>query len=379
MRTGRAAVSPVTVAVFWTCTGLVLLNYALYPLALLLMSRMTRRRQAPPVENWPDVSVLISARNEERLIDDRLDNLLTQDYPGRIEILVGSDSSTDSTDSLVAARGGSGVRLFRSDSHAGKPRMLQTLAANASGSILVFTDCDTVFSRDAIRNLVEPFADPSVGCVDGSRSNSLEGDTCESAYWRYERWIKELCSTLGAVLGATGAIYALRREVFEPLTAARADDFELAVMPRIRGWRCVFTRDARAVEPAPDDRRQHRRMARLISWMVVSGILLAWRAIRVGRPLLALQISVHKLLRWVSGFLVIAATVSAGLLWAWPFYRIAFMLLAAFHLLAAAGWASGARLPGRLLLPYYFWLMNTASMEGVVRAVVTRPRYVWKH
>jgi cellulose synthase/poly-beta-1,6-N-acetylglucosamine synthase-like glycosyltransferase len=372
-------VSQVPAAVFWTCSGLVLLNYVLYPLSLLLMSRITSRRRAPAVETWPSVSVLISARNEERLIGERLDNILAQDYPGPIEILVGSDSSTDSTDSLVSARSSCGVRLFRSDSHAGKPRMLQTLAANASGSILVFTDCDTVFARDAIRKLVEPFADPSVGCVDGSRSNSLEGDTCESAYWRYERWIKELCSSLGAVLGATGAIYALRREVYEPLTAERADDFELAVMPRIRGWRCVFTPEARAVEPAPDDRRQHRRMARLISWMVVSGMLLAWRALRAGRPLLALQITVHKMLRWISGFLVIAATVSSGLLWALPFYRTAFLLLMAFHLLAAAGWASGARLPGRLLLPYYFWLMNTASMEGVVRAVVTRPRYVWKH
>jgi cellulose synthase/poly-beta-1,6-N-acetylglucosamine synthase-like glycosyltransferase len=372
-------VSPVPVVIFWTCTGLVLLNYVLYPMALLLLSLTGRRRPAAPAASWPDVSVLISARNEERLIGDRLDNILSQDYPGRIEILVGSDSSTDSTDSIVAARSGSGVRLFRSESHAGKPRMLQILAANASGSILVFTDCDTVFARDAIRRLVEPFTDPSTGCVDGSRSNSLEGDTCESAYWKYERWIKELCSSLGAVLGATGAIYALRREVYEPLTVERADDFELAVMPRIRGWRCVFAREARAVEPAPDDHRQHRRMARLISWMVVSGILLAWKALRAGRPLLALQISVHKLLRWVSGFLVIAATVAAGMLWSLPFYRIAFLLLAAFHLLAAAGWATGARLPGRLLLPYYFWLMNTASMEGVVRAVVTRPKYVWKH
>lgn len=362
---------------FWICAGLVLLNYALYPAFLLMLSALRRSRELPGTTEWPDVSVLISARNEEKNIASRIDNLLSSEYPGRIEILVGSDHSDDATDGIVAGRAGDGVRLVRSEIRSGKPRMLQKLAAEATGGIFVFTDADTVFSSDTLRELAAPFADPSVGCVDGSRQNSLEDETCESAYWRYERWIKSLCSSLGAVLGATGAVFALRREAFRPLAPDRADDFELAVMARILGYTAVFNPGAVALEPAPDDAVQYRRMVRIVSWMSISGLKLLGRALAAGRPALALQLVVHKMIRWMTGFLVLGATAAAVFLWAHPFYRLALLGMAAFHLLALAGRFSGGRLPGKLLIPYYFWLMNAASMVGLFRAATGRPVETW--
>jgi len=364
---------------FWLLSGLVLLNYGVYPLALLLLGALAPRRGAPgrAAGGLPDISVLVSARNEEHNIASRIDNLLSSDYPGRMEILVGSDASDDSTDSIVAARAGDGVRLVRSDTRAGKPRMLQRLAAEARGSVFVFTDADTVFARDTVRLLAEPFSDPSVGCVDGSRRNSLDSETCESLYWRYERWIKQSCSRLGAVLGATGAVFALRREAFMPLAPDRSDDFELAVMARIQGFSAVFSRGAVAMEPAPDDSRQYRRMVRIVSWMSVSGLMLFARALKRGRGWLALQLVVHKMLRWLAGYFLILATITAGLLWGDPLYGTAFALLAVFHLLALAGLLSRGRLPGKLLFPYYFWLMNWASMEGLARAAARRPVETW--
>lgn len=365
-------------AVFWICAGLLFVHYVGYPVLLAVLPARRRRCKEPGPGEWPVVSVLIAARNEEKVIGARLDNIRSQDYPGTIEILVGSDASTDATDAIVAARASEGVTLVRSETRAGKPRIIQMLASLARGQVFVFTDADTVFGPDTVRELVVPLADPAVGCVDGSRRNSLSTETCESVYWKYEKWIKGLCSRLGAVLGATGAVFSLRREAFIPLSEDRADDFELAVMARIAGYDCVFAPEAVAMEPAPDDRAQYRRLVRIVSWMSTSCMKLALRAVSAGRPLIALQLLVHKVLRWKTGFMIIAATASAGLLWhPWP-YAASFSLLMIFHAAAAAGAASHGSLPSKLLFPYYFWLMNSASMAGLLRSLAGRPVETWE-
>jgi len=367
------------VALFWVCAMLLLLNWAIYPLALYLMSRFVRQPVFRDPETWPPVSVLISARNEEAFIAARLSNLLESDYAGPLEILVGSDVSEDATDSIVSGFSADNrVMLFRSEGRVGKSHMLQLLAERASGEIFVFTDGDTIFRPDTLTELVRPFTDPAVGMVDGNRRNSLEDETCESVYWKYEKWIRAQLSRLGTVLGATGAVYALRRSSFHPLGIQRSDDFELGVMVRMTGWRAVFNPGAVAVEPAPDDYRQFQRMARIISWMCSSGVIMFFMALGRGRIGLALQLFVHKFIRWVTAILLVLLTISAGVLWAIPFYRIIFLLLTAFHVLAAAGLALRDVLPGKLLFPFYFWLMSLSTAWGVIRAIAGRPSRTWE-
>lgn len=369
-----------TVTLFWVFLCLFLSSWLFYPFFLLVLSvhagKRSGSREDP--EDWPLVSVLIAARNEEAVIGDRIRNLLDQDYMGNIQVLVGSDSSDDGTDRVAASFSHRGVVLHRSDRRIGKPLMMQKLLKLASGSILVFTDADTVFAPTTVTELVRPYSDPSAGCVDGSRRNSLDRDTCESVYWRYERKIKELCSSMGAVLGATGAVFSIRRDLFLPLSPRRADDFELAVMARLQGYHCVFNPDAVAVEPSPDDARQYRRMVRIVSWMLVSCLLLMGRAVRAGKPLLFLQLLLHKLLRWFSGLFLLAATAVAGFLIASPFYMIMFILLCAFHLTAAAGALLRDRMPSKVLFPYYFWLMNGAATDGILRTIFGRPVETWE-
>lgn len=357
--------------------GLLLTHYVLYPLALLAIAAFSRGWKPPRGSSLPRISVLISARNEEAHIADRLENLLAQGWQGGLQILVGSDASTDGTDDVVRSYSDRGVTLVRARQRSGKPRMLQELVRGADGDVLVFTDADTHFAPGTLGELAAPFADPRVGCVDGARVNSLEGETCESTYWRYERWIKSLCSRVGIVLGATGAVFALRRSAFEPLAPDRADDFELAVMARIRGLRCVFAPRALALEPSPDDSRQYRRMVRIVSWMSGSALRLGAAALRRGRPGVLLQLVLHKWLRWLSGFFLVGATASAALATDGPALSALAVLLGAFHLLALAGLAARGRLPGPLALPYYFWLMNWASMTGIVRMAAGRPVEVW--
>jgi cellulose synthase/poly-beta-1,6-N-acetylglucosamine synthase-like glycosyltransferase len=365
---------------FWSTFFLSILSWLLYPLALAVMGLFRRPVRWPEPAQWPSVSVLLSARNEERSIGRRLENLLAQDYPGPLEILVGSDASEDGTDGIVAAFRDRGVRLHRSRERSGKPMLIQELFPLSEGEVLVFTDADTEFAPDTVRQLVLPYcSDPRVGCVDGSRGNSLTGSSCESVYWRYERAVKGACSRLGAVLGATGAVFSLRRSAFMPLTPRRADDFELAAMTRILGFSCVFNRAAVAAEPSPDDGRQYRRMVRIVSWMMVSCLLLMGRALSRGRGGLFLQLMVHKLLRWMTGLFLAAATVLGGILsGAGTPYAVLFWAMLAFHAIAAAGLILRRHLPSKLLFPYYFWLMNTASLEGIFRTLSGHPVETWE-
>jgi cellulose synthase/poly-beta-1,6-N-acetylglucosamine synthase-like glycosyltransferase len=369
-------------SVFWICAFLYLLPYALYPafLGVLSLASGRKRRNASFDTDLgfnPDVSVLIAARNEAGVIAGRIANLREQDYRGRIEILVGSDASDDGTDDIVRSLESEDVQLYRSDTRLGKPGILQRLAAMAGGEILVFTDADTVFAPGTVARLAAPFADPKTGCVDGSRRNSLSTSSCESTYWKYERMIKVLCSRIGAVLGATGAVFALRRSLFRPLTPKRADDFELAVMPRIEGYTCLYNDEAIAMEPTPDDSRQFHRMTRIVSWMFTSALLLMAKAAGRGRLLLVLQILVHKVCRWLAGLFLAGATVTAFLLMGNPFFAVVFAALAAFHLLAILGAVAGDRLPSKLMLPYYFWLMNAASLTGLLRLVTGASIETW--
>lgn len=365
---------------FWIVLGLFLTPWLIYPCVLIGISMFFRKYSSSwkKPDEWPSVSVLIAARNEDAVIASRIRNLLEQDYRGSIEILVGSDSSDDETDAKAAAFRDQGVILHRSANRIGKPLMIKELLQLSNGEIIVFSDADTVFAPATITELVAPFSNPSVGCVDGSRRNSLDGDTCESMYWKYETTIKKLCSSVGAVLGATGAVFALRRDLFMPLSARRADDFELAVMTRVQGWSCVFNENAVASEPSPDDAEQFRRLIRIVSWMFVSGILLIGKALKKRMFLLFLQLLVHKVLRWLSGFLLATATVLAGFLAGVQFYLILFVMMSLFHATAIAGWLLARHMPQKLLFPYYFWLMSIAAIDGILRTLLGNPVETWE-
>lgn len=365
---------------FWIVTGLFLSSWFIYPLFLAGFTSIYRKYTTSwnEPEKWPSVSVLIAARNEEAVIASRIRNLLEQNYSGTIEILIGSDGSDDETDCIVGTFRDNGVILHRSEKPIGKPLMIQKLRELSSGEILVFSDADTVFATETIRELVIPYSNPSVGCVDGSRRNSLIEDTCESMYWKYETTVKKLCSSLGAVLGATGAVFSIRRNLFRPLSPRRADDFELAVMTRMQGYSCVFNENAVATEPSPDDSKQYRRMVRIVSWMFISCIQLMGKALKKRNFLLFMQLLLHKILRWFSGLFLAAATVLAGFLSDTPLYLILFLLMCLFNALAAAGWLLKNHMPSKLLFPYYFWLMNIAALDGILRTLSGNPVETWK-
>ncbi len=360
---------------------MILLPMVIYPLVMLALGAIRKQKKVSAFKEYPFVSVMVAARNEESCIGERITNLLSQDYPaGKLEILVASDVSSDNTDEIVRSFGKDGIYFYRSEKRLGKSALVFELSKIAKGEILVFTDANTEFKKNTVRELVDPFADPSVGCVDGSKQNSLESVTCESIYWRYEQKLKALGSRIGAVLGATGAVFAVRKSLYNPPDPARADDFETAVSARIQGYMCLFNPNAIAAEPTPSDSSQYHRLVRIVSWMIGSAFSLIGKAFKKRKYGLALQLMVHKVLRWNMGIFAITATI-AGLLLAYfdsPANPL-FILIVFFSFTALLGRVAGNKMPSLMRLPYFFWLMCLASLSGVTKAIFSQAASFWDH
>src|SRR5438105_1541261 len=249
--------------VFWVALLAVVHTYVLYPLVLFFTDAVSQagsawgylggheRRRPPAQLGLPTVSVLVAAHDEAACIARRLENLLAQDYPeGKLEILVGSDGSTDGTEEIVRRYASRGVKLSAA-ARCGKAGVLARLLGLASGDVLVLTDANTEFERDAVRRIVQPLRDPQVGLVCGRLvlHTPLGAPVAEGSYWRLESLLKLYESRRGCVMGANGALYAVRRHLFPPFPAGTVvDDFVAALRVLKAGYEIRYEPEAIAHE-----------------------------------------------------------------------------------------------------------------------------------
>lgn len=382
-------------SLFWILIGLSGWAYAGYPLLLMLATAGRRASSGAGTrgvsaegggEAWPTVTVLLPAHNEEAHIERRIDNLLALDYPwGRLDVLVGSDGSTDGTVARVRGYSGRGVRLHESVVRAGKTALLNDMVRLATGEILVFTDANCLYEPDAVRALVARLAEPAVDCVIGELIYVNEDDPTvasgEGLYWRYENAIKEMESRLGGTLVANGSIYALRRSRARPLPPQVSDDSVNPLLILRDGGRVVFERGAVARERAASSLgEEFRRKARMVTRQLGSHLhvrAFLWPF----RPVLAFRLLSHKTLRWLVPVLLLAALGVNLTLLDRPLYRLTLGLAILFGLLTALGaWrvARGRRTPAWMRLPLYFSVVNGAALKGMVDFSLGRHRAVWR-
>jgi cellulose synthase/poly-beta-1,6-N-acetylglucosamine synthase-like glycosyltransferase len=355
---------------FWVSFAFVAYVYLGYPLCLRLWARARPRRvSVGRSSEEPAVSIVIAARNEGRVLADRIENLLELDYsPERRQIVVVSDGSTDGTSDLL--------HRYRSSVDAveipagGKARALNVGVERARHGVLVFTDARQVFAPDALRELVAPFADPAVGVVTGELLIEGEGAGRSAAgsstiaegiglYWRYEKRIRREESAVHSTLGATGAIYAIRRALWTPLPRDTILDDVLTPMRAVlAGFRSVFTDRARAFDrPAADARAEARRKVRTLAgnyqllWLLPA-LLVPWR-----NPVWFQFVS-HKVGRLLVPYALVTLLVSSALLAGRSaFFAAAFAAQCLFYALAAYGaWldrraGTAARAAGRVRTP----------------------------
>ena len=235
--------------VFRLAVLIVVYTYFLYPVLLLLLTAGKKEVEYAPFAEWPLISLIIAAHNEEAVLKEKLENSLSLDYPHeRLEIIVASDGSTDATEDIVASFAERGVRLHRVRERGGKTQAQNEAVRLANGQFFVFSDANSMYDKQALKNLLRPFADARIGCVCGElRYANPAGDAAgkgEGAYWRYEQFLKGRESLLSSTLGANGSIYALRRELFEELESDIISDFIMPVRVWRRGFRVVYAPSA---------------------------------------------------------------------------------------------------------------------------------------
>ncbi len=373
---------------FWSAVGIVVFTYAGFPLCVVLLA-LLRPRPVKKQSITPFVSLIIAAYNEEGHIAARLDNALQLDYPpAKLEIIVASDGSDDSTEAIVDAYAKSGVRLLRLPRR-GKVHALNSAVEQASGEILVFSDANSMYEKMALCRLVQSFADPEVGGVAGRTRYSLQADSESSShgeddYWNYDNWMKERESLLGSVVSAHGGIYALRKGLYPQLSdSAVTDDFAISTAVIEQGYRLVFDKGAVAFENAVttaslEFSRKVRIMTQGMRAVVLRKRLLnPWRFGSYSFVLFS-----HKILRRLVPFVLILLLLSSFALAASkPLYLGLAATQIGFYCLAVSGYLLRNARWGRsrfFYLPFFYCMANGAALTAVCQLVRGQKIELWQ-
>jgi glycosyltransferase involved in cell wall biosynthesis len=375
--------SMVALCLFWGALGLIIYTYIGFPILILLRAVLTPK----PIRRGaylPKVSMIIAAYNEAAVIQDKLHNTFSLDYPQtHLEVIVASDGSDDGTNELVLQSAASQVRLLALPRQ-GKNPTLNTAVSLAQGDILLFCDADSMLAPDALRRLMEPFHDPEVGGVGGDyRYTSQRGGSAgERAYWSFDRILKSLQSRAGSMTSVSGAIYAIRRSLYQPLPVGVTDDFYIAMQAPSAHLRLVFEPRAVAYGPiAASAKAEFRRKVRVIT----AGLRGVWRMQHLLNPMEygfdALQLLSHKVLRRLMILPLIILGITAPILWShgW-FYQLAAFSQFALHGTAIIGFLLQPTPLSRLKVfsvPFYFDMVNIAALVAIANLRQGKRHDLW--
>lgn len=376
--------------VFYASIAFALYVYLGYPVLLWIWRRLASRR-VQKTNYEPPVSIIVAAYNEIATIERKILNLMELDYPRtKMQIILSLDGPTDDTESVArdyefeTAR----MQVLVLHHHGGKADALNQAVEQTSGNILVFCDARQLLDRAAVRELMSNFEDPSVGGVTGElmlvdKSGKESGDAV-GLYWRYEKTLRSMESDIHSTLGATGALYAIRRELYRPIpTHTILDDVAIPMNVVLEGKRIVFDRAARAYDSvASSPEKEFGRKVRTLSGNFqllrqMPELLVPWR-----NPVF-IQFVSHKVGRLFVPYFLVALFVSNLFLTGMAFRGFLAMQCAGY-LLAAAGAVIARQQPSEqvarfrslLLFPYTFALLNWAAVMGLHHFLRRQPD-VW--
>jgi cellulose synthase/poly-beta-1,6-N-acetylglucosamine synthase-like glycosyltransferase len=351
--------------VFWVSVGLIVYAHLGYPLLLRLLVALREDQYAGHlsleslVGDPPAITLIIPAYDEEQVIERKLANTRSLDYPaGQLQVIVVSDGSTDRTAELARL---SGADLVLEVPRGGKVAALNAAVRRATGELVAFSDANSYWRPDALRRLVERFADDRVGYACGQvRFEGGDGGNQEGLYWRYEMAVRSMETRFGGITAGNGAIYAVRREAYIDLDPSRGQDIGFPFELTKRGWRAVYEPGAVAEEKmAPTVEGEFRRKRRMM-WGLWD-VMLKWGMLdpRGYGPAYALEIYSHRLLRYLTPWLhLIALGTNIALLSHGTLYDVTMALQVA--LLAAA--LLGRFIPLLPLRIAYYYVTVTASI-----------------
>ena len=370
---------------FWLAIFLIFYSYFGYPLILMILG-LFKSKKINKGEIAPLITLFISAYNEEEIIRKKIENSLNLDYPkDKLEIVVASESD-DNTNNIMKEYEGRGIKLFAYSGREGKQFTTYRTIPKCSGEIIVFSDANAIYKKDALKKLSRNFNDFQIGCVSGElkyiNPRKVAIGESEGLYWKYEVFIKNLESKIQSVLGANGSIYAIRKKLYRPLSKYRGDDFELPIRIAQQGYGVVWEPEAISQEEvSPGTKEEFRRKVRISAWAWQSSLVLLKNSLRKFQLLLVFQLISHKILRWLVGFFLILIFFSNLFLLNIPFYLILFILQIVFYSLAIFAYIrdrQGKKTTKITNLAYYFSMVNLACIIGVWRGIFCKQKPTWE-
>jgi cellulose synthase/poly-beta-1,6-N-acetylglucosamine synthase-like glycosyltransferase len=379
--------------VFWTAISLIVYSYFIYPLLLIIMSNVkqvlsdSNTINELPLEDGklPNVTVIIAAYNEDSCIQARVENLLSLDYPqDKLTIRIGSDGSSDNTAQILESITAENFHAHIFEKNRGKMSVLNDLVESATDDILVMSDANTHFNPDAINALVKHFQNDSIGVVCGELNlvDAESGINQDSIYWRYEQVLKFHEAQLGALLGANGAIYAIRKSLYVPLPANTiVDDFQIVMNVSKQKFKTIYDPSAIAIEEvAPNLAEEEGRRIRIGLGNYQAFFKMRWAL----NPLLGWRFIAylsHKVCRWFVPHFMVIAFISNMILLSESFYQLTMLGQIAFYWIAYWGikkQKQDIEINTLASLIAFFVSMNVALMRGFIRYFNSNVQGSWQ-
>lgn len=368
---------------FWICGALILYPYIGYPVFLGALSLFSKRnspgagprREAGAKERprLPSVTMLISAYNEEKVIEEKLDNALALDYPADLlEWIVVSDGSTDRTDAIAGRYSDKGVRLMRYEGRMGKTACLNETMPKIKGDIVVFSDANSLYDKDAVANIVRWFSDPSIGFVTGytkyRRAGEHEGIRSIGLYAGIEKMTKALESKVGSCVGADGAIFGMRKELFRPLKEYDINDLVLPLSVVRQGYRGILDEHAYCVEcSAGDIQGEYQRQTRITNRALRAIFNNADLFNPLNSGIFSMFLFSHKLMKYLVPFFLVGLFLSStALVGSGTVYTAAFLAQCTFLVIALQSGRKGRTAFSSRIFTVIsdFIIINAAVMQG---------------
>lgn len=366
--------------IFWGCVFAGFYAYFGYPLVLMLLSRFIAR----PVKlggaaYTPSVSILIPVHNEKSVIERKIQNLIELDYPSNaVEVLFISDGSTDGTDDAISSCDHESIRLIAVETRKGKANALNRGLQEARNEIIVFSDASIMLEKNALREIVRPFYDQSIGCVSGEDHIQEAGG--EGAYGRYELWLRNLESRIHSLVGASGSFYAQRRSLVKPFAEGLAPDFLSVLVTVENGYRAIT--EPRALGYMSSVKSHTDEFNRKIRTLVrgMSALFYKKRMLNIFQfGMFSFFLLSHKLVRWLVPYFLILLLLSNLALLGNQFYWVFLGIQIAFYGLAILAKDNiaglGSTLPGKLSL--YFSMVNISILIAWKRYLTGFRQEIW--
>ncbi|OQY28949.1 MAG: hypothetical protein B6244_05265 [Candidatus Cloacimonetes bacterium 4572_55] len=371
---------------------LIFYTYFTYPLLIFFINKFSInksngeiRKNSEKKNDYFSVTMIIAAHNEEKVIAGKLENTLNLDYPKeRLQIIVATDGCQDRTVNIVKSFNPHGIELAEQKRHVGKTEALNSAVNRATNDIIVFSDANSIYETDAIKKMIRHFGDDQIGCVCGNltlkSSSEFSTSQSEGIYWRYEKWIKQQESLFSSLIGANGSIFAIRRSLYTPLDPDVIDDFMTPLLIRKKGYRVTYEPQAICYEKAEETTTQNsRRKERIILRQLVA-LKRYYHVIRPFSGIMGFQIISHKILRWLVPIFMILTLICTLLVLQTVWGILALIPQIIFYSSVGIGYYLGHRgkKSGIFKIPFYFYLMNIASLIAIIRFSRGETQATWK-